>query len=255
MTEIKHKILYPSSYGEVFIRTIDQNGRILFCFPDVVRVLAKDNINYNRQNNTTHGKKEGFNGLLSKLSSVLKEKDRIIIKLNEKNEFDAHFDFYITEAGLYRIVTVDESEAALRFQDWVFEDVLPSIRKYGVYPPPKEGASELSTLVSLLQQNVNLLAQEIEKREELELKVADIDSRVALIEYSSEEEYLYTINEYLTKNNHPELDQNNIWAWCEKIKLEGGFESKKCNSGIRLNTKYPEHVIERAVLELRNLPF
>ncbi|MBC8944273.1 BRO-N domain-containing protein [Xenorhabdus indica] len=158
MAQTKHEIFYPGSHGEVPIRTIEQDGRILFCFLDVIRVLVKDNVNLDKYNKSSRTKRKGFSGLLSKLFSVLKEKDRVIITLDKRNEFEANFDFYVTEAGLYRIVTIDESEAALRFQDWVFEDVLPSIRKYGVYPPPKEGASELSTLVSLLQQNVNLLA-------------------------------------------------------------------------------------------------
>ncbi len=48
----------------------------------------------------------------------------------------------VTEAGLYRILTqrrgsdrtpADIMERIERFQDWVFEDVLPSIRKTGSY--------------------------------------------------------------------------------------------------------------------------
>ncbi|MEH6371606.1 Bro-N domain-containing protein, partial [Pectobacterium carotovorum] len=254
MAEVKHKILYPSSYGEVEIRTIDKDGRILFCFPDVVKVLAKDNINYTDLHGNTSGKKEGFRGLLSKLSTVLKDKDRIIVNLNDENEFLAKFDFYVTEAGLYKIITIDESEAAIRFQDWVFEEVLPSIRKFGIYPPPKEGASELSTLVSLLQQNVNLLAQEIEKREVLEQKVASIDSRVAQIEEGTEGNHMYSINEYLNVHNIDIENPNILWAWCEKIKIESGFDSKKSHSGHRMDIKYPKIVIEMAMFQINELP-
>ncbi len=49
MVEKKHQLLYPSSTGEVPIRTLDRNGKILFCFPDVVKVLAKDNQNYSNE--------------------------------------------------------------------------------------------------------------------------------------------------------------------------------------------------------------
>lgn len=39
----------------------------------------------------------------------------------------------INEAGLYELVLHSRIPAAERFQDWVVEDVLPSIRKHGMY--------------------------------------------------------------------------------------------------------------------------
>ncbi len=38
---------------------------------------------------------------------------------------------YINEAGLYELIMKSKKEEAIRFQDWVFEEVLPSIRKIG----------------------------------------------------------------------------------------------------------------------------
>ena len=248
MEEKKHQLLYPSATGEVEIRTIDRNGRVLFCFPDVVKVLSKDNRHFSGIN----GKRQSFQGLLSKSAKVLKDKDRVLIPLEGKNEFGSEFDYFVTEAGLYRIVTVDESEAALKFQDWVYEDVLPSIRKYGKYPAPKEGVSEMGTMVSLLQQNVNLLAQEIEKRELLEQKIYSIDERVSAIENESENSDLLTIESILHKTEQLDLGIENIWAWCEKIRLQSGADFQKCNSGNKLNTRYPMFVIEQAINELKS---
>lgn len=39
----------------------------------------------------------------------------------------------VNEAGLYRLVFKSRKPEAKRFQTWVFEEVLPSIRKYGFY--------------------------------------------------------------------------------------------------------------------------
>jgi len=39
----------------------------------------------------------------------------------------------ITEAGLYALIFTSRKESAKRFQRWVFEEVLPSIRKTGGY--------------------------------------------------------------------------------------------------------------------------
>jgi len=39
----------------------------------------------------------------------------------------------VNEAGLYRLVFKSRKPEAERFKTWVFEEVLPSIRKYGFY--------------------------------------------------------------------------------------------------------------------------
>ena len=39
----------------------------------------------------------------------------------------------VNEAGLYKLVLVGRKKEAVKFQDWVVEEVLPSIRKHGAY--------------------------------------------------------------------------------------------------------------------------
>jgi len=39
----------------------------------------------------------------------------------------------VNEAGLYRLVFKSHKDEAEKFRTWVFEEVLPSIRKYGLY--------------------------------------------------------------------------------------------------------------------------
>ena len=41
--------------------------------------------------------------------------------------------FFKSEPGFYSLVFTSKLEAAKKFQDWVFLQVLPSIRKYGQY--------------------------------------------------------------------------------------------------------------------------
>lgn len=40
---------------------------------------------------------------------------------------------HITEIGLYRLIFSSRKPEAEKFQDWVFEEVLPKIRRTGVY--------------------------------------------------------------------------------------------------------------------------
>ena len=39
----------------------------------------------------------------------------------------------VNEAGLYKLVLAGRKKEAVKFQDWVVEEVLPSIRKHGAY--------------------------------------------------------------------------------------------------------------------------
>jgi prophage antirepressor-like protein len=42
----------------------------------------------------------------------------------------------VREAGLYRLIAKSRKPSAVRFQAWLFGEVLPSIRKHGCWPPP-----------------------------------------------------------------------------------------------------------------------
>lgn len=42
---------------------------------------------------------------------------------------------FVNEKNLYRVIFQSRKPQATRFQDWVFDDVLPSIRKYIAYSP------------------------------------------------------------------------------------------------------------------------
>lgn len=44
----------------------------------------------------------------------------------------------VYEPGLYRLIFRSDKPAAERFRTWVTHDVLPSLRRFGQYPPPPE---------------------------------------------------------------------------------------------------------------------
>jgi prophage antirepressor-like protein len=43
---------------------------------------------------------------------------------------------YINEGNLYRLIIRSKLPAAERFETWIFDEVLPAIRKYGAYAAP-----------------------------------------------------------------------------------------------------------------------
>lgn len=67
----------------------------------------------------------------SKLSKRIKEENltrKIFVSGGQKRE-----QILVNEKGLYRIIFRSNKKEAERFQDWVFDEVLPSIRKTGKY--------------------------------------------------------------------------------------------------------------------------
>lgn len=93
------------------IRTVNDCGRVLFCGKDVATAL---------------GYKDPTNALKLHCKGVAKYHPL------ETPGGIQQFRF-ITEGDLYRLVASSKLPAAERFESWVFDEVLPSIRRHGVY--------------------------------------------------------------------------------------------------------------------------
>jgi prophage antirepressor-like protein len=70
-------------------------------------------------------------------------------------DYNTRNTVFINEAGLYSLILRSHQEQAIAFQDWVVEEVLPSIRKTGAYaiaqeppalPPPSPQPSAIAQL-------------------------------------------------------------------------------------------------------------
>lgn len=80
---------------------------------------------------------------------------------------------YIDEGNLYRLITHSKIPSAERFERWVFDEVLPSIRKYGVYAVEKL-LNDPDTMIKAL----TALKEEREKRKDLESKLNEVKPKV-----------------------------------------------------------------------------
>lgn len=98
-------------FGEV--RTIDEQGKIYFCGKDVAVALGYSNP---RKALGDHCRKDGVT------------KRDAIDKLGRKQGTS-----FIDEGNLYRLITHSKLPDAEKFESWVFDEVLPSIRKTGNY--------------------------------------------------------------------------------------------------------------------------
>jgi prophage antirepressor-like protein len=92
------------------VRTIVINSEIYFCASDVGAVLGLTNVY--RQ---------------------VKTFDKGVHTMQTPTQGGAQDIIYINEPNLYRLIFKSRKENARRFQDWIFESVIPQIRKTGGY--------------------------------------------------------------------------------------------------------------------------
>ena len=109
--ENKIQIFNNEEFGQA--RTIDDGGKPLFCGADVAKALG-----YTRPNDAVN----------DHCRSTLKR--RIPHPQSKDKEIEVSF---ITEGDVYRLIMKSKLPSAERFESWVMDDVLPSIRKHGIY--------------------------------------------------------------------------------------------------------------------------
>lgn len=124
------KIFNNTEFGQV--RTIEENGQIWFCGADVANALEYKN---SRKAIADHCKEGG------------------VTKRDIPTTGGIQSITFINEPNLYRLITHSKLPSAEKFEKWVFEEVLPTIRKTGKYetvpdnPLPK--AQSVSEAVNL----------------------------------------------------------------------------------------------------------
>lgn len=104
----KIEVFKNEQFGEV--RTILKGETLLFCGSDVARALG-----YSRPNEAVARHAKG----------TLKQ--RILTKGGEQEML------FITEGDVYRLIVRSKLPAAERFEHWLFDEVVPTIRKTGAY--------------------------------------------------------------------------------------------------------------------------
>jgi anti-repressor protein len=105
------QIFSNPSFGD--IRTIEECGKVLFCGNDIAKAL---------------GYKKPNDAINAHCRATVKRSTPISGKMQEIN--------FIPEGDIYRLAAKSELPGAEQFESWIFDEVLPSIRKHGAYMTP-----------------------------------------------------------------------------------------------------------------------
>lgn len=109
------QLIKSEQFGSV--RTMEEDGKVIFCGSDVAKALG-----YARANDAISG------------HCRYTVKRRIPHPQAPNKTIEMYF---IPEGDVYRLITHSKLPTAEQFERWVFDDVLPSIRKTGKYETPQ----------------------------------------------------------------------------------------------------------------------
>ena len=106
MNQVQH-----FNFNQSQVRVEMHNGEPLFCLTDVAQILEIKNTNSSRFNLNEKG--------VHKMYTPTRGGDQELT--------------FISEPNLYRVIFRSNKAEAIKFQDWIFEEVIPTIRKTGGY--------------------------------------------------------------------------------------------------------------------------
>ena len=133
-------------FGEV--RILEENGEILFCGSDVAKTLGYTNP-----------------------SKALSDHCRGVTKRYTPTTSGKQEMSFIPESDLYRLVFSSKLPTAEKFTDWVTKEILPFIRRHGLYATP-EAVEQMLNNPDMMIKAMTALKDEREKRKALEAEAA-----------------------------------------------------------------------------------
>lgn len=185
------------------IRAFQNNGQSWFCLTDVCKILGLDQ---------PSRVKERLN-----LDGVTSSK--VIDSLGREQQAN-----FINESNLYKAIFQSRKVEAEKFTEWVTSDVLPSIRKHGMY-----ATEELLDNPDLLIKVATELKEEREKRKLLEEEKKVNAPKVLFAEALEVSDNTILIGELakLLRQNGINIGQNRLF---ERLRSEGYLIKKKGES-------------------------
>ena len=185
-------IFKSPEFGE--IRTIEENGKVLFCGSDVARALG-----------------------YAKPQNAIDRHCRCALKrgIPHPQSPDKTIEMlFIPEGDIYRLAAKSELPGADKFESWIFDEVLPSIRRHGAYMTPETLEAAIlnpDTMIKLC----TALKEEQEKRKALENRVKRDRPKVLFADSVAASKTSILVGELakLLKQNGVETGQNRMFQW------------------------------------------
>lgn len=150
MNENAMQVFENNDFGQV--RIIEDNGKPLFCGSDVAKALGYSNPR-----------------------DALNRHCKGVVKRDTPTEGGLQQISFIPEGDVYRLITHSKLPSAERFEVWVFDEVLPSIRQHGGYLTPDKVEEVLTNPDTIIQ-----LATQLKESRARALKLEAVNSELTV---------------------------------------------------------------------------
>lgn len=204
MNENRMTVFSSAEFGAV--RTMETaDGKVMFCGADVAKALGYSNT-----------------------SKAIKDHCRYVTKcyIPHPQSADKQIEMtFIPEGDIYRLITHSKLPNAERFEMWVFDEVLPTIRKHGAYMTDNTLEKALTSPDFLIQLATSL-KEEQARRKVLENKVETDKPKVVFADAVSASHTSILVGDLakLLKQNGINIGANRLFAW---LRLNGYLISRK----------------------------
>lgn len=207
MSEIK--VFENLEFGKVRVSVVD--GEPMFCLADVAKSLGYSNP-----------------------AKAVIDHCKGVTVLETPTQSGVQPIKYGKEGEVYRLTMKSKLPNAEKFQDWVCNEVLPSIRKHGAYMTDnvlEQAISNPDFMIGLLQN----LKEEQKKRIEAEAKIEVDKPKVLFSEAVTTSKTSILIGDLakIIKQNGVEMGQNRMFSWLR----DNGYLIKRKGSDFNMPTQ------------------
>lgn len=145
-------VFKSKSFGQ--LRTIEENGKILFCASDVAKAL----------------------GYINPRDAISRH-CRGVVKRDAPTQGGIQAIAFIPEGDVYRLITHSKLPGAEKFESWVFDDVLPSLRKDGYYslaPQENKPDTRNDAILQVLMKNTEVLQAIVQQNQQIMIALTNL---------------------------------------------------------------------------------
>lgn len=206
------QIFNNPEFGE--IRTLEEEGKVLFCASDVAKALG-----YIRPNDA----------IASHCRSTVKR------RIPHPQSYEKTIEMsFIPESDVYRLSFGSKLPTAERLTDWIVEEVIPTIRKHGAYMTP-EVIERTLTDPDYIIQLATTLKEERQKRRVLEAKAEENRPKVLFADSVAASNTSILVGELakLLRQNGVDIGGTRLFRWMR----ENGYLIRRSGSDYNMPTQ------------------
>lgn len=208
------------------VRTVEENGKVMFCGKDIAVAL-------------------GYADPKKAIIQHCKENGVAIYPLIDSMGREQQAKF-ITEGNVYRLIAHSKLPGAERFEKWVFDEVLPAIRKNGSYSIERKPDSYM--IEDPIQRAQRWIEEETE-RQQLRDKIEADKPLVEFADHVSNASNLIDIGTLakIAKDEHINIGRTRLFDWLR----DNGYLMSSAGSKNQPYQKY----IEQGLFKVREYTY